>query len=134
MSLFQWDESYGVGHTEIDNQHKRWFQLAHELHSAVVTGKGKEALGQALASFAAYSNVHFASEERLMLTHGYPGYPEHKEQHEALSQKLQHLQTDFAAGRATVTMELLQFLKVWLGHHISIMDTRVGDYLNQQGG
>jgi hemerythrin len=133
MSLFQWDESYSVGYPEIDTQHKRWFQLAHELHSAVVTGKGKETLGQALTSFVAYAKGHFASEERLMLTHGYSGYPEHKEQHEALSQKLQQFQAEYQAGRATVTMELLQFLKVWLGHHISVMDSRVGTYLNQQG-
>ena len=133
MSLFQWDDTYSVSYAEIDNQHKRWFQLAHELHSAVVTGKGKEALVQALASFVSYSKGHFANEERLMLTHAYPDFPEHKEQHEALSQKLQQFQSECAAGRATVTMELLQFLKVWLGHHIRVVDNRVGVYLNQQG-
>lgn len=132
MSLFQWDESYSVGYSEIDSQHKRWFQLAHELHSAVVTGKGKEMSAQALASFVAYSKGHFANEERLMLTQGYPDYTEHKEQHEALSQKLQQFQTECQAGRATVTMELLQFLKVWLGHHINVVDSRVGAYLNRQ--
>lgn len=73
MQLFQWNSSYSVGFAEIDNQHKRWFQLAHELHSAVVTGKGREKLGQVLASFAAYTKGHFATEERLMLTHGARG-------------------------------------------------------------
>lgn len=132
MSLFQWDDSYSVAYAEIDNQHKRWFQLAHELHSAVVTGKGKDTLAQALANFVAYSNGHFASEERLMLTHGYPNFPDHKEQHEALSQKLRELKSEFDSGRATVTMDMLQFLKVWLGHHIRVVDNKVGSYLNQR--
>jgi len=133
MSLFQWEDTFTVGHTEIDNQHKRWFQLAHELHSAVVTGKAKETIGQTLANFVAYTKGHFATEERLMLTHGYSHYQTHKDQHEALAQKVIQLQRDFDAGRATVTMELLQFLKVWLGHHIRIVDSRVGAYLNQKG-
>jgi len=133
MSLFQWDDSYSVGYTEIDNQHRRWFQLAHEVHSAAVTGKGKEVLAQALANFAAYTKGHFAAEERLMLTNGYPRFPEHKDQHDELARKIAQIQCDFEAGRATVTMELLQFLRVWLGHHISVVDTRLGAYLNQKG-
>lgn len=50
MSLFQWNESYAVGNQEIDAQHKRLFQLADALHSAMTTGKGKEALTQTLVS------------------------------------------------------------------------------------
>jgi len=132
MGLFDWNDSYKVGYAEIDNQHKRWFQLAHELHSAVVTGKGKDVLGQTLESFVAYSKGHFATEERLMLTHGYADYSAHKDQHESLKHKLTQIQDDFEAGRATVAIEFLQFLKVWLAHHISVVDSRVGAYLNQK--
>ena len=133
MGLFQWDDSYGVAYSEIDNQHKRWFQLAHELHSAVVTGKGRETLGQTLGNFVAYTRGHFATEERLMLTHGYPDFQTHKDQHEALARKVEDFQREFDAGRATVTIEFLQFLKVWLGHHISVTDSRVGAFLNRKG-
>ena len=133
MGLFHWDNSYSVGYAEIDNQHKRWFQLAHEVHSAVVTGKGKEVLGPTLASFTAYTKGHFASEERLMLTNGYPDFQEHQDEHEALTQKLFQAQHDLENGRATVTLEFLKFLKVWLGHHISVVDSRLGAYLNEKG-
>ena len=132
MSLFQWDESCSVGYQNIDAQHKRWFQIAQELHSAVVTGKGNETLGKALSSFIAYTNTHFAAEERLMLTHGYPDYTQHKLQHEELTAKLVQFQQEFQAGRTTVSMELLRFLRVWLGDHISVVDSRVGEYLNQR--
>ena len=132
MGLFQWDDSYSVGHAEIDRQHKRWFQLAHELHAAVVTGKGKDVLSQTLANFVTYTKGHCTSEERLMLTHGYPDYSEHRDLHDALTRKVVQFQKEFEAGRATVAMELLQFLKVWLGHHISVMDSRVGAFLRQK--
>jgi len=132
MGLFEWSDSYSVGYAEIDNQHKRWFQLSHELHSAVVTRKGKEFLGQTLGNLVAYTKGHFAAEERLMLTHGYPDYPAHKDQHEALTHKLVQLQHDFETGRATVAIDFLQFLKVWLAHHICVVDHRVGGFLNQR--
>jgi len=132
MSLFEWNDSNSVGYAEIDNQHKRWFQLAHELHSAVVTRKGKEALGQTLGNLVAYTKGHFANEERLMLTHGYPDYSVHRDQHEALASKLAQLQQDFGTGRATVAMDFLQFLKVWLLHHINVVDSRVGAFLDQK--
>jgi hemerythrin len=133
MGLFQWDNSYTVGYAAIDNQHQKWFQLAHEVHSAVVTGKAKEILKQTLASFIAYTKGHFASEERLMLTNGYADFQEHKDQHQALTRKLIQVQRDLEDGRATVAMEFLQFLKIWLGHHINVVDSRLGAYLSEKG-
>ena len=133
MALFEWNDGYGVGYAEIDNQHKRWFQLAHELHMAVVTGKGKDKLQETLGSLVSYTKGHFATEERLMLTHGYPDYSEHKDQHDSLSARFAQLIRDFEAGRATVAMEFLQFFKVWMAHHINVMDIRVGTYLSQKG-
>jgi hemerythrin len=67
-----------------------------------------------------------------MLTHTYPEYTDHKAEHEELSAKLVQFQQEFQAGRTTVSMELLRFLRVWLGEHISVVDSRVGAYLNQQ--
>lgn len=128
--MFQWNEGYSVNYPEIDRQHKRWCQLAHDLHVAVVSGRGKAALGQTLARFIAYTRGHFASEERLMVTHGYEDYPAHKNQHEALLSKIAQFQQEFEAGRATIAMEFLRFLQVWLGHHIHDRDSKVGAYLN----
>ena len=128
--MFQWDEGYSVNYHEIDRQHKRWFQLAHDMHVAVVSGKGKTAVGRTLVRFVAYTKGHLAAEERLMLTHGYDDYADHKNQHEALLRKLAQFQQEFAAGRATLAMEFLRFLQVWLGHHIHAVDSKVGAYLN----
>jgi hemerythrin len=132
VSLFEWDESYSIEYPQLDNQHKRWFQLAQKMHLALVTGSGKETLGESLSTFIAFTQQHFAAEERLMLTHGYPDYPHHQHEHESLRQKLAEIQRDFASGNTTVTMDLLQFLKVWLGHHIRSVDIRVGTYLNER--
>jgi hemerythrin len=133
VSLFVWKEEYGVNFPAIDTQHKRWFALAEKMHQAAVTGKGKEVLSKALSDFIAYTTTHFAAEENLMLAHDYPGYGQHKVQHDAMAGKLTDFQRQFEAGRATLTLELLQFLKAWLSRHISTTDQDMGAYLSAEG-
>ena len=133
--MFEWnEEEYGISYAEIDRQHERWFQLAQEMHRSVVTGKAKEILGTALSHFIAYTKGHFAAEERLMLTHHYPDVVAHKAQHDELTDKLTHFQSEFEAGRTTITLDLLQFLKVWLSRHIGVTDQKMGAHLNQRAG
>src|SRR5579864_6490115 len=118
MSLFTWKDAYSVGHPAIDGQHKRLFQFADKLHSAMESGKGRDVLNQTLEDLVLYTKQHFAAEEKLMQQHQYPEYPQHKAEHDALTQKVGKFQQDFAAGKVVLTIELLQFLKDWLSHHI----------------
>jgi hemerythrin len=129
MSLFQWSEAYGVGHSAIDSQHKRLFQLADDLAAAMLNGRGKEVLSETLEDLIDYTKKHFANEERLMQTHHYPEYPQHKVEHDRLTAKVAAFQKDFAAGRVAITVELMNFLKNWLSHHIGVIDKKVGAYL-----
>ena len=75
-------------------------------------GRGKAAMSKTLADLVNYTIMHFASEERLMRTHHYPQYAEHKAAHDALTAQVATWQKDFATGRGTLTVGLLQFLKI----------------------
>jgi len=132
MNLFQWNESYRVGHQEIDAQHKRLFQLAEELHTAMAAGKGKQMLSQTLANLISYTKSHFASEERLMQRYAYPDYAAHKIEHDQLTNKVIAFQNDFNAGRTMLSLDLMQFLKNWLGHHIGQIDQKVAAYIREK--
>jgi len=129
MSLFQWDERYSVGHLEIDAQHKRLFQLAEDMHTAMAAGKGKQMLSQTLANLINYTKSHFTSEEGLMQRYGYPEYPEHKAEHDKLTAQVLAFQSDFNAGRAVLSIDLMHFLKNWLAHHIGKIDQKVASYI-----
>ena len=131
MSLFQWSEAYSVGHPDIDSQHKRLFQLAEQLHAAMTAGKAKQVLSTTLNNLITYTRRHFADEEMLMQTHRYPFLPQHKAEHQALTEKVIQFQRSFEADRATISDELLQFLINWLRHHIGSSDKKVGEYLKQ---
>ncbi len=132
MSLFQWKEEYSVDHSEIDAQHKRLFQLADELHAAMTAGKGREALTKTLANLIDYTKRHFASEEKLMQTHHYPEYAQHKVLHDDLAKRVIDFQKAFAAGRTAISVDLLHFLKDWLSHHIGETDRKVSVYLKSK--
>jgi len=132
MSLFQWKNDYLVGQPEIDSQHKRLFELADQLHAAMTTGKGKDALGKTLADLIDYTKRHFAAEEALMQRSNYPEYRHHKELHDKLTAQVVQFQTEFVAGQTPVTIQLLQFLKDWLQHHIGETDRKIAVYLSHR--
>jgi len=132
MSLFQWKNEYSVGHVHIDAQHKRLFELAGELHSAMLAGKGNEVLSATLADLIAYTKRHFAAEENLMVKFGYPDTPRHKTEHTKLTADVMEFQKKFEARKSTVTLGLLQFLKNWLTHHIGESDRKIAAYLREK--
>jgi hemerythrin len=128
-SMFDWSNSYSVGVTSIDAQHQNLFALARELHDAMSAGQGKAAVGKVLDRLIQYTTVHFAHEERLMRLYDYPDAAAHKEQHEALTRRVVKFQEDYHVGRATMTVQLLHFLKDWLIHHIQGTDSKLAPYL-----
>jgi hemerythrin len=130
--MFEWQPKYSVNISSIDGQHQNLFRLAGELHTAMCAGKGKAALSQILDRLVQYTKVHFAHEERLMSSHRYPESAEHMAQHRALTQKVMEFQTDFENGKVLMTVQLLQFLKDWLQHHIAESDQKYAPFLKER--
>ena len=77
----------------------------------MVAGKARSVLDEVLDRLLRYTQVHFGYEERLMRESRFPFYPEHKAEHEALTRRVLQFREDFIAGRATLTISLLDFLK-----------------------
>ena len=131
-SMFEWKNDYSVGIGSVDAQHQNLFAIARELYNAMSAGQGKAALSRILDRLVQYTAVHFAHEERLMRAHDYPNFQEHKAQHDALTRQVLAFQADFAAGRVSMTVQLLQFVKDWLEKHIKGSDTEYVPYLKSQ--
>src|SRR5512132_1295226 len=129
MALFAWSDDYSVAVPEIDRQHRRLFEYAARLHAAMLAGKAKEVLAPILENLISYTRSHFATEEELMRRHRYPAYAAHKSEHDALTQKVLALQSEFEFGRAALTLELMDFLKQWLARHILGTDRLLGAHL-----
>jgi hemerythrin len=130
--MFEWKPEYSVGIGSIDGQHQNLFAMARELYSAMRVGQGKQAVGEILDRLVRYTTVHFGFEERLMEQHGYPGLPKHRAEHEELTRRVAEIQADYAAGRVAINVQLLQFLRDWLEHHIKQSDSAYAPFLKAE--
>ena len=127
--MFEWRNDYSVEIGSVDAQHKMLFAIANELYTAMMAGQSKPAMGGILDRLVQYTQMHFAHEERLLRQHGYPGFSQHKAQHDALTAKVVKFQSDFQQGHVSMSVQLLHFLKDWLEHHIQGSDRGYSPFL-----
>jgi hemerythrin len=133
MSAFVWSEKYSVNVREIDDQHKKLISMVGQLNEAMLQGKGKQALGKILQDLIGYTRTHFAAEEHLMKTKGYPEYDEHKAKHDKMTEKVLAVQKEYLAGKLNISLEVMTFLENWVDKHIMGTDMKYGPFLNSQG-
>ena len=120
MAYFEWTSDIETGHPEIDEQHKRLLllgQAAVELLSA--EHKPDATQLQALIDFA---QEHFAFEEGLMRSAGYPEAEQHARDHASLLTELLVHCNKVHWGQNTDSVSLTNFLWNWLILHIDIAD------------
>ena len=129
----EWSDELSVGVEEIDEQHKVLVGLVNEMHEAIHQRHGSEVVREILGKLADYTRIHFAVEESLMRILGYPGYEEHKEQHEELLAHVVELVEKVDSGKTAIGFELMHFLKIWLTKHIMESDKEYGDHFLSAG-
>jgi hemerythrin-like metal-binding protein len=120
--LFPWKDAYSVRIPRIDTQHKGLIALINDLHTAMLEGRAKAALSRIVDELVEYTVQHFAFEESMLLQHGYSALAEHQLLHKKLCSQVFDLRDKFRAGKITVTIETMEFLKNWLSGHILSAD------------
>ncbi len=133
MAFLIWGDQYKVNIAEVDTQHKRLFDMVNEMHEAMKSGKAEAVLGKILDGLLQYCATHFATEERLMTTHGYPDYISHKRIHDKLTEEVKELQRRHQSGEPVLSFEVMEFLRKWLQSHILGADKMFGPYLKSKG-
>ena len=133
MAFLDFNDKLSVKIGIIDEQHKVLINIMNDLHEAMSAGKGKLAIYDTLARLIDYTKMHFAMEQRLMTQYVYPERKIHEIQHQELVKQVDELDQKVKAGRGTVTIETMTFLKSWLNNHILQTDRKFGDYLVSKG-
>ncbi|MDX9703287.1 MAG: bacteriohemerythrin [Candidatus Auribacterota bacterium] len=133
MALIEWNQSYSVNVCEIDEQHKKLIALLNELYDAMKAGKSKDVLTKTLKGLIDYTVYHFGAEEKYMHKFNYPGYLSHKGEHEKLVRKVVDFQKEFEKGNASISIDLMNFLKDWVSGHIQGTDKKYSSFFNQNG-
>jgi hemerythrin len=134
MPLMTWTEKLSVGVEVLDDDHKKLVGMVNELHDKMKAGHGKEALGKVLDELVNYTKFHFEREERFFAKTGYPAAFAHKQQHDDLTKQVLDVQTKYKGGAvATLSLDVMDFLRNWLVNHIQGSDQKYGPHLNAQG-
>ncbi len=112
-----WHAGYSVGKEELDQQHKRMFDLANKISERL----DSELIKATIRTLYDHVQEHFGYEERHMLEIGYPKLDEHRELHNELICKLD----DIASQSFETPQSLVSFKKFfydWVTDHIMYQD------------
>jgi hemerythrin-like metal-binding protein len=132
MDLITWEDKLSVNIHDMDQEHQQLIGLINELHNAMRQGQGKLVISSTLENLIQYTQTHFGHEEQLMQEIGYPDLIDHKKEHTALTKQVIDLQTRHDQGERVLTIEIMQFLKNWLTHHILNTDKKYGEFAQRK--
>lgn len=129
MSLLRWKDEYLTGVEEIDEQHRRLFDLVNGIYDMMRHGRGQEAITEALSELFEYTRFHFSVEEKFMADTKYAGVSGHSEEHERLLNQIRDLRCEARDGRIVMSMNEMYFLKDWLLTHFQGPDRGLAAHL-----
>jgi hemerythrin-like metal-binding protein len=118
--------------TVIDQQHQELVNMFNRLNDAVKNNESREDIYRIIDDVIAFTRLHFATEEQLMIQSGYTDIEWHKDKHKQLIQDALHLK-----GKLAYVGE--EMFTDWLNHwpfarvlaHIQYADKQFEDQLLQ---
>jgi hemerythrin-like metal-binding protein len=128
-----WNDSYSVGVKALDKQHTVLVDTLNELYDAMMKGQARSIVDRLLGKLVNYTHEHFATEEKMMMATKFPGLEQHILRHRDLTKQVSEFVGRYELGEITLSLDLLNFLRDWLGTHILKEDHEYGPWLNKHG-
>lgn len=129
--MFAFTKDCLIGITEIDEEHKRLFELISDTDAAIKSTDNpvQEAL-LLINELKQYATTHFIHEEAYMESINDPELPRQKKEHAAFLEKVNSYSfEDINDGTAKgIILELLEYLSRWLMSHILGSDILIGQF------
>jgi len=123
-----WSPDLLLGVQNIDDQHRRIFQILDRLIGAIEAHQGHDEVGAVLASVSMFVAAHFRMEEDLMVQSRFPGLVGHQKSHEAVRLQVEHL-VDRYHHEGLDPMDLVRFMEWWLREHVRLHDRPLAEFL-----
>ena len=123
-----WEDHYSIGNAEIDFQHQHIMALINAVEVAATSGEGSDNMDLVLSHLVDYLARHFAAEERLMLSVGYPGLEAHRLEHQAFSQLVAGLLEGLQPGHVDL-QRAMDLLIGWLHWHVLGSDQKFAPFV-----
>lgn len=129
--MFTFTNDCLIGVSEIDDEHKKLFELITSIDTAIKSNDNPVANAMMLINeLKQYAVSHFAHEEAYMERINDPELARQKKEHAAFIEKVNsYSYTDVTDESAkTIILELLEFLSKWLMGHILGSDILIGQF------
>jgi len=127
--MLEWKASFEVGHPVIDKDHRELVNILNLVMGDMNRDQTGATLTLAFSRLVSYTKKHFATEERLMAQHAYPGAAAHSAQHAELIRSVEASEADLRAGKPMVASKATLFLQSWLLEHIMRTDKKLAEFL-----
>lgn len=117
-----WTKELEIGHKQIDADHQDIFDIANRLRDELREDPEYSIVGQVLVELIDHTGAHFMREEALMKAMDFPGYEDHKLEHELLMHKVNSLHRRFMRGHSNLSFEVAEFVTKSMVPHIMSSD------------
>jgi hemerythrin len=130
-----WTPDLALGVGQLDTQHKELFDQIDRVVSAIAGGEPDQAVGRLIRFLETYVDIHFGSEEKLMVRAGYPAYPAHQAEHQRFMQNFERIKTRFASEGSSSDLAKAVSTRVcdWLVAHVRLADRAFAAFLKTSG-
>ena len=133
MKTIEWDESMALHIPAIDSQHKQMIGWIKALSEAVRNGEGAQVIDDVSRKLVSYVQEHFSDEERLMLSHNFPDFTSHRQEHDFFISRLGEMHARITNGEE-LSSKTLDFLIDWTINHIKGTDQIYGRFIRGAAG
>jgi hemerythrin-like metal-binding protein len=133
MASAFWKDEYSVGNEEIDKQHQHILALVNALEIAGTSGEGAGTADLVLSHLLRYLSQHFAAEEELLASTGYPGLETHQREHAECTSKVESMVRAVASSEMTAS-ECVPFFCDWLHEHLLGSDLQYAAWAKRNSG
>ncbi|MGA2113514.1 MAG: bacteriohemerythrin [Bryobacteraceae bacterium] len=120
MQLLEWSDKSSVGIPELDAQHRHLLELLNELLQRMQAGESEGATEAARKELMRCAESHLQREELVLRVRGYPGYAQHKAEHDGYRARFASLAAH--ADRGDFSVRLSNFVAEWWRFHVLTSD------------
>jgi hemerythrin len=124
MPLFTWLDEYSIGNAEIDNQHKKLFDILNRLFDICVGKNEIETTEEVMDDLVSYTDYHFKFEEQHMLDVGYKYIDKHIVEHNYFKNEIMFAKRRQMQNKSITDNKLIEFLSNWLIQHVTEEDRK----------
>ena len=133
MPLLEWKNSFSVGVSVLDADHRRLVDLINELHDARQTNRTGDVFRSIIGSLKDHLVSHAEREEALMSRLGYQELESHSAHHAEAVTSLERLLAAGAGEDGNLPGQVLDFMKAWFANHVICTDLKMREFFIQHG-